>query len=548
MPSDLLTIIEGNALERMAELPDRSVHVIVTSPPYWGLRDYKIPASIWGGDAKCKHRWGASLRTVWANRVPGPNGARLNGKHSQQRPKTTGPFCSKCGAWRGVFGLEPSSQLYVEHAVLLFREAYRILRNDGTLWLNLGDSFAPTGGDRRDHVCNWGVRQKSDASSPRMGRIEQSRHLKASGLKGGDLVGIPWRVALALQGDGWYLRRDNIWFKPNPMPESVRGWSWERHVIKVKAGWTKENHPSALGGSDKSRSGCFGSHNGTKASDNAAEFVDCPGCDKCRDSGGLILRKGNWRCTTSHEYVFQFSKTPSYFCDAEAARERTTGNAHDRGRGVNPKAKRAGRNSRMAVDRDPAHSSASAIQHKQNVSFSAAVRGITGDRNMRSVWRVPTFSYRGAHFATFPAKLIRPIIQASTSARCCPSCLAPFAPVVLKGERRAAQQRACGSDANGVYAGQATKEFELHGAQNASAVKARILAGMVERKVVDYKATCQCGVEGWVPAVVLDMFGGSGTVGEVSLELGRRAILIEIASQYIPLIKRRCEVVLPLGL
>lgn len=548
--TDLLTILEGDAIEQMRTLPAEHFHTIITSPPYWGLRDYKIPPSVWGGDSNCRHKWGATERTIWANKIKGPNARGLNGDDRCLLTKQHGEWCQRCGAWSGAFGLEPSAQLYVDHAVSIFREAMRVLRKDGTLWVNIGDSFAPTGGDRRGHGNGFNsiVGATADAAMPRGGRIEQARNLKGAGLKGGDLVGMPWRVALALQADGWYLRRDNIWFKPNPMPESVMGWRWEKHRIKVKAGWTKDNHPSAQGGSDKSRSGAYGSHNGEKPSENAAEYVECPGCAKCEGNGGLILRRGNWRCTTSHEYVFQFSRSANYFCDAEAARERTTGNAHDRGAGVNPKAKRAGKNSRMAVDRDPAHNTASQIRHKQNVSFSAAVRGTVGDRNMRSVWRVPTFSYRGAHFATFPAKLIRPIVAAASPVKCCAGCGAPFAPVVERGEARAAQKRACGGDLNGHYHGQATKEFELHGAQNASSVKARILAGMVEKTVIGYRATCSCVSLGSSPARVLDMFGGSGTVGEVSIELGRSVVLIEIASQYIPLIRKRCSVMAPLGL
>jgi hypothetical protein len=326
----------------------------------------------------------------------------------------------------------------------------------------------------------------------------------------------------------------------------VSGWRWERHRTKTKAGWTKESHPSAQGGSDKSRCDAFGSHNGTLPSDNAAEFTDCPGCDKCAPNGGLVLRKGNWRCTTSHEYVFQFSKSDSYFCDAEAARERTTGNAHVRGAGVNPKAE--GRNSRMHRERTPAgatnkpNSSRAAVRGKQNASFSAAVISPVANRNRRSVWPIATAPYRDAHFATFPPALVRPIIAAATPIKCCAKCGAPWAPVVERGEPNLAHQQACGGNEDGQYLPTGNgKYFDGTRAENARTVKQRILAGMLYRRVVDHRPTCKCAADSQ-PAVVLDMFGGSGTVAQVAQELGRSAILIEISEAYIPLIRKRCSV------
>lgn len=140
-------------------LASSSIHCVVTSPPYWSLRDYPIPPSVWGGDAACDHVW------------------------------EPGNTCVACGAWRGQLGLEPTPALYVRHMVLVFQEVRRVLRDDGTVWLNLGDSFAQT---------------RNEAVKPK------------------DLVGIPWRVALALQEDGWWLRNDVIWKKDNHLPSPVR--------------------------------------------------------------------------------------------------------------------------------------------------------------------------------------------------------------------------------------------------------------------------------------------------------------------------------------
>ena len=159
-------IIPGDCIAGLRTLPDASVHCCVTSPPYWGLRDYG---------------------------------------HDQQ------------------IGLESTPEAYVARMVEVFRQVRRVLRDDGTLWLNLGDSY--TGGKRgRDdgHRRNtFGVFEDGGAKQGHMAGTGKSRPVPI-GMKPKDLVGIPWRVAFALQADGWWLRQDIIWHKPNPMPESVR--------------------------------------------------------------------------------------------------------------------------------------------------------------------------------------------------------------------------------------------------------------------------------------------------------------------------------------
>jgi DNA modification methylase len=200
-------IIPGDCIEGLRTLPDASVHCCVTSPPYWGLRDY-------GHD--------------------------------------------------GQIGLESTPEAYVARMVEVFREVRRVLRDDGTCWVNLGDSYCGGGGYAPDAPCNqrradgesWGA---MNAFSVREGEARKKARpgYTPPGLKAKDLVGIPWRVAFALQADGWWLRQDIIWHKPNPMPESVRD-----------------------------------------------------------------------RCTKAHEYVFLLTKSERYFYDAEAVSEALSGKPH----------------------------------------------------------------------------------------------------------------------------------------------------------------------------------------------------------------------------
>jgi DNA modification methylase len=193
-------IAQGDVLKVLAALPEESVQTVVTSPPYWGLRDYGLPPTVWGADPSCRHRWDrvGQWRRGDAQAACG-EGRRKSTVGRGSSGAAGGRFCLDCGAWRGCLGLEPDPNLYVEHLVEVMRSVRRCLRHDGPLWLNLGDSFAA----RRISSAT------PDASSG------------GAALKQKDLIGIPWRVAFALQADGWWLRAENVWNKPNAMPESV---------------------------------------------------------------------------------------------------------------------------------------------------------------------------------------------------------------------------------------------------------------------------------------------------------------------------------------
>ena len=200
-------ILVGDASERLRDMPDESVHCVVTSPPYFGLRDYGT-AQWDGGEAACDHIE-VQPQAREGRETPGGRGGSF--PHSERPFKRQ---CGKCGALRidRQIGLEPSPAEYVETLVAVFREVRRVLRKDGTLWLNLGDSYNANQGSGFDTNQDGGERKRL-AASPRT---------SSGGLPPKNLLGIPWRVAFALQADGWWLRQDIIWSKPNPMPESVQ--------------------------------------------------------------------------------------------------------------------------------------------------------------------------------------------------------------------------------------------------------------------------------------------------------------------------------------
>lgn len=208
----------GDCLELLRAMPERSVNCCVTSPPYWGLRDYGT--ARWdGGDAECDHLAGplASTKSTLQG-YTGPTVKLAVGGMPYRHQ------CGKCGAVRidNQLGLEPTPEAYVAKMVEVFREVRRVLRDDATLWLNLGDSYAnPPSGQAQRAINGQGRDYGRGGFAKSVAHVGKLRHSIPPGLKHKDLVGIPWRVAFALQSDGWWLRQDIIWAKPNPMPESV---------------------------------------------------------------------------------------------------------------------------------------------------------------------------------------------------------------------------------------------------------------------------------------------------------------------------------------
>jgi DNA modification methylase len=227
-------LLHGDALTMLRTLPAESVQTVCTSPPYWGLRDYGT-ATWEGGEAGCDHL---------APPGGGTNASGMGDYHGESQEATIArvekrrqqyrDLCGKCNARRidAQLGLETTPEMYVAALVAIFREVRRVLRADGTCWLNLGDSYAGsttyqnnngTGSSTLGTFADGSSYYREGFRPEKQVKIEANRQqiTRTSGLKPKDLVGIPWKVAFALQADGWWLRSDIIWAKPNPMPESV---------------------------------------------------------------------------------------------------------------------------------------------------------------------------------------------------------------------------------------------------------------------------------------------------------------------------------------
>lgn len=266
-------ILVGDAVKKLQELPDRSVNCCVTSPPYYKLRDYGMPGQI---------------------------------------------------------GWEKIPEEYIEKLVLVFREIRRVLTDEGTLWIVIGDSYNGSGKNRISGGKAYSGSGKYKQGTNKGSIIGNIYKTDVDYLKPKDLIGIPWMLAFALRADGWYLRKDNIWSKPNPMPESVKD-----------------------------------------------------------------------RCTTSHEYIFMFSKSRKYYYDYESIME---------------EAKYDGRkDTRMKGSHKYSQNGVTGLT-PQTFAARGHERWVMKDgrymKNKRSVWTVATKPYKDAHYAVYPPELVRDCILA----------------------------------------------------------------------------------------------------------------------------------------
>ena len=377
MTIDPLTIIHGDALSSLRTLPDESVQCCVTSPPYWGLRDYGVDKIVWDAAEGCDHQWGDSITVNATNHTDKRRWNHTRNGRDELQPvekrvawlRTVvdqGNVCELCGAWRGYLGLEPTPELYVSHVVEVFRELKRVLRSDGTLWLNLGDCYnAYNGGAGPSSALSRG------AQTTERPALESGYGLRDKNLKPKDLVGIPWMVAFALRTDGWYLRSDIIWSKPNPMPESVTDRPTKSHEYLFLLSKSERYYYDA------------------EAIKEPGSWPDGPNApDKIKSPYGQgFTRKANDHGST----LIGGAYGRHYLGEEIPAKERRS----DKQRGHSRR--HAGFNDRW-----------DAMERAEQCS---------GMRNKRSVWTIATRPFPEAHFATFPPDLVEPCILAGRKAR-----------------------------------------------------------------------------------------------------------------------------------
>lgn len=351
---------QGHVLHLLQAIPTASVQCVITSPPYWGLRSYKTEPQVWGGKAGHKHSW--NVTTDFDTSKKGNDGSTTN---SDPNYAMTSRFISAsvrcvCGAWNGELGLEPTPELYIQHLVEVFREARRILHPSGTLWCNLGDSYFGSWGNYGDRRGQQ--RKVNTVKYDRASYDEFTERPPTAGshavLKPKDLIGIPWRVALALQADGWWLRSDIIWAKKNCMPESVQDRPTRSHEYLFLL---------------------------TKSQ---TYFYDA---DAIKEPAIYSVEERKVRADASHKSMPTAKHNgikPAGFKDARAF----DGKHQDKQRGHSRR--HAGFNNHW-----------DAMRKKEQC---------LGYRNKRDVWFLATEQFKDAHFAVFPEALVEPCIRAGS--------------------------------------------------------------------------------------------------------------------------------------
>lgn len=453
-------IHHGDLFDVLPTLPAQSVHCVVSSPPYWGLRDYGNP------------------------------------------PRTF------ADGWTGCLGLEPTPELFVEHMVQAFAEVHRVLRDDGTVFLNMGDCYAA---DRK-----WGG--SSGGKNLAAGGVNRER--RQTGLKPKDLVGVPWMLAFALRSWGWYLRAEIIWAKGvsfcdayagSVMPESVQDRPTRSHE---QVFLLTKNARYFYDAEAVREQGVFPA--GTKA------------------AKGSGTREGNRRNASQKQDGTGNRRTAGF-------NERYFGRKSD-AEGVN------GRNVQAvgseAERRDEEGSSFNNNPAKRGtVTYTDDGYAIyDGTRNLRTVWTISPKPFTEAHFATFPPDLVIPCIKAGTSEKgVCASCGAPW--------RRLVEKEPIPEDVRADFEAARQRSAEDHGRDDGFTTRRpNFQRG---RGATTWEPTCGCqhpegGPAAVVPAVVMDCFSGAGTVGAVCAGLHRRYVGIELNPDYIEIAKRRIAAVAPL--
>ena len=209
-------VYSGNSLDVLKTFPDESIDMCITSPPYWGLRDYGTEGQIWGGDDECEHDFKSSTRKLhsgsWGekdNALPHQKNATI--LNWEVEDKT----CGKCGAWKGELGLEPTPEMFISNLCDIFDEIKRVLRPHGSCYVNLGDSYCR----------NPGQQDQSGKTGIKTFKYNYNfKHKKnyGSAYKAKSLVQIPSRFGIEMTNRGWILRNEIIWHKPSCLPASVQ--------------------------------------------------------------------------------------------------------------------------------------------------------------------------------------------------------------------------------------------------------------------------------------------------------------------------------------
>jgi len=213
------TIIQGNVLSVLKTFPPDSVNCIITSPPYYGLRSYNTEPQIWGGNPLCKHDWNTFIKNGISGSTKSKKVRTKGEENFQIVPSMKQSVCSICGAWLGELGQEPTHTMFIEHLTEIFMECARVLKPDGTMWINISDSYS---GSNQGNGAPPSGKNATNRGTSKMQLEGHKSILAKSNLAKKSLMGIPDRLKISLIDNGLVCRNEIVWSRPNQMPQSVK--------------------------------------------------------------------------------------------------------------------------------------------------------------------------------------------------------------------------------------------------------------------------------------------------------------------------------------
>ena len=485
------------------------VDTVISSPPYWNLRDYGIESGIWDGDSNCDHDFNLKIfkgnyggQTGFKNSDGYERKTRLEIKDQLNNSKTEQGFCSKCGAWKGILGLEPNFELFIKHLCDIYDLIWDVLNDYGTNWVNLGDNYGGSGNSSGHTTDTINLTRRTSEYGASKGNQKYTKGFEKS------LLMIPQRFTIEMINRGWILRNVIIWQKPNPMPSSARDrftvdFEYLFFFVKNKKHLYWVNQKTLKLVSEKPL--------GTKGSENIDwRWVKCSKCkgtgknketkEVCNPCKGLgKKRRSNWE---GKDYYFKQQFEP--VSSKKATQERykyKVGNQENR-KDANEKMVKPGK------------------------AFS---KYFVSMRNKRAIWNIPTKPCKEAHFATFPDTLVKIPIKAGCPRFVCNKCGKPIERIYEDTE---AYQKLK----------EKWKGVNLDGNIKIGRNRKTGYPGHISRDI-KFIGFSDCGCdEGIRAGIVLDPFAGISTTLLSAWRLGRDFIGFEISEEYFKISKRKLAV------
>ncbi|MHB8559576.1 MAG: DNA-methyltransferase [Thermoplasmataceae archaeon] len=501
-----ISIRNGNVLDELKKIPDNSVDCIVTSSPYYGLRNYGASDVVWDGNSDCGHEWGyifPKSHKTGGNNVGKAKSTWIRSSRNAQEGGNSGTFCKKwkCNAWKGELGQEPSYKLYLQHLLQITKELKRILKPTGTMFWNIGDSYAGSGG--------WEGKNEESVkyiSNVHLGKgaYPDKPPNRDNDIPAKSQMMIPERFSIALTDEQKWIRRNFlVWYKRSGMPESMDdrfSRKWEpiffftknkryyfnldsiRKPLSLSTSKELEKSYNGIGKKDYEGNGIQNpSEVKRRIVDNMRQKYESTSAYKNLDGADQINENGaNPGDVFNNESIYSFLSDPSILS-----------------------------------------------------AFMDYLQEERPELLIDQVLDIPTMPHSFSHFAVFPTTLVEPLIKAGCPKEVCSKCGKPKMPFREKTGRTYDSRNGEYTD-EGKYISR--KVAETNNVSESSVFRTDLIQ---ETKTV-MKPSCSCNVN-FIPGTVLDPFAGSGTVGVVAKKLGVSAILIEVVPEYVEIIKKRLE-------